>query len=127
MPSEQIEQTQAIPSHATPLPLIHKASVMDLQVDIVQAGLCLGDEVEARSLDDGTIGLFAEVKRRLLGILPLRRRRLIGRLGPKASALVQPEIDRGDRPRLRIVSLTPKFLAAPGGDAEVSVSVWVRA
>lgn len=112
--------------HTTPQPLIHKVSVMDLQVDVAQAGLCLGDEVEALALEDGSVGVVAEVKARLLGLIPLRRRQLIGHLGPRASALVHPEIVRGDRPRLRIVGINPKFLAVPGGDAELSVSVWTR-
>ena len=114
------------PPSSTPQPLIHKAQVMDLQVDVTQSGLCLGDAVEALQLEDGSIGVVARVNARLLGLVPMRRRRLIGRLGPRASALVQPEIARGGGPRLRIVGLTPEFLASPGGNAEVSVSVWVR-
>jgi hypothetical protein len=110
----------------TMLPLIHKAPVQGLQVHVVRSGLALGDELEAVALDDGTIGIVARIRARFLGLIPHHRLALIGRFGPQATGLLLPELDRGESLRLRIVGLTPEFLAGPGG-AEVHVSVWVRA
>ncbi len=109
----------------TLLPLIHKARVQGLTVHVARSGLSLGDEASAVALEDGRVGILARIHAPLLGLLPLRRSRLIGHFGPKASALLMPELDRGEGLRLRVVGVTPEFLAGPGGP-EVHVSVWVR-
>lgn len=109
----------------TLLPLIHKAKVQGLTVHIARSGIALGDEVEALALEDGVVGVRAKVRARMLGVLPMRRSRVIGHFGPKASQLLLPELDRGEGMRLRVVGLTPEFLAGPSGP-ELHVSVWVR-
>ena len=87
--------------------------------------MALGDEVQAHPTEDGRIAVLAQVRSPLLGLIPRRRTRMIGHFGPQATKLLRPELERGDGLRLRIVGLTPEFLAGPQG-AEVHVSVWVR-
>lgn len=101
-------------------PLIHKAPVLGLRVHVGRTGLCIGDPAALELLADGHIGIFALVRRRLLG-LALRRSLLqIGHLGPTGATLLRPALERGQHLRVRIVGLTPEHLAAP----EVHISVW---
>lgn len=107
------------------LPLIHKAKVQGLLVQVARSGLSLGDEASIVQLEDGRIGILARTRVRLLGLIPVQRQRMIGYFGPQATDLIRPELDRAEGMRLRVVGVTPEFLAGPGG-AEVHVSVWVH-
>lgn len=107
-------------------PLIHKAQLLGLRVHVGRAGLCLGDAARALPLEDGTVGVEADVRRPLLGLLPRRRAVILGHLGPAASRILAPSIAEGRPLRLRIVGLTPEHLAGPQGP-EVHVSVWGEA
>lgn len=109
--------------HETLRPLIHKAQVLGLQIHVGRAGLCLGDAAEAISLEDGTIGVAARIRRPLLGLIPRQKQMVLGRLGPAASRILMPELAQGRPLRLRIVGLTPEHLAGPDG-AEVHISAW---
>jgi hypothetical protein len=109
--------------HETLRPLIHKAPVTGLRVHVGRAGLCLGDAAQALMMDDGSVGIMAEVKRPFLGVVPRRRQMILGTLGPAASRILRPEIDFGRPLRLRIVGLTPEHLAGPDGP-EVHISAW---
>lgn len=109
----------------TLLPLLHKAKVQGLRVQVARSGIALGDEAQAVAMEDGSIGILALVRAPMLGLIPMRRQRVIGQFGPRATELLRPELDRGEALRLRVVGLTPEFLAGPEG-AEIHVSVWVR-
>lgn len=109
----------------TPLPVIHKAPLEDLSIHVARSGIAPGDAAEAWPMADGTIAVIARIRAPLLGIIPWRRRRIIGQFGEAATLQLMPELDRGEELRLRVVGVTPEFLAGPAG-AEVSVSVWVR-
>lgn len=103
--------------------LIHKAPVQELQLHIGKSGLCIGDAAELHLQEDGRIGIFAQAKRPLLGILPRRSLRHLGQLGPAATAVMTEPLQHGDHLRVRIVGLTPEHLS-PNGVAEVYISVW---
>jgi hypothetical protein len=107
------------------LPLIHKAKVQGLLVQVARSGLSLGDEASIVQLEDGRIGILARIRVRILGLVTVQRQRVIGHFGPQASDLIRPELDRAEGMRLRVVGVTPEFLAGPDG-AEVHVSVWVH-
>jgi hypothetical protein len=107
------------------LPLLHKAKVQGLLIHVAKSGLSLGDEVQAVELGDGRIGILARVRAPVLGLIPLQRQKVIGHFGPQATDLIRPELDRGEGMRLRVVGVTPEFMAGPSG-AEVHVSVWVH-
>lgn len=107
-------------------PMIHKARVQGLTLHVARSGIAPGDTLDALAMPDGRIGLVARVRAPILGLIPRRQARLIGHLGPRASDLVRPELDRADALRLRVVGVTPEFLAGPEGP-EIHVSVWVRA
>lgn len=109
--------------HETLRPLIHKAQVLGLQINVGRAGLCLGDTAQAVSLEDGSIGVMARIRSPLLGVFPRQRDMVLGRLGPAASRILAPELAQGRPLRLRIVGLTPEHLAGPDG-AEVHISAW---
>ena len=107
------------------LPLIHKAKVQGLLVQVAKSGLSLGDEAQAVELGDGRIGILARVRAPVLGLFRMQRQKIIGHFGPQATELIRPELDRAEGMRLRVVGVTPEFLAGPEG-AEVHVSVWVH-
>ncbi|WP_054004458.1 hypothetical protein [Cypionkella psychrotolerans] len=103
--------------------LIHKAPVQDLQLHIGKSGLCIGDAAELQLQTDGKIGIYAQAKRPLLGLLPRRSLRHLGQLGPAATAVMTEPLRHRDHLRVRIVGLTPEHLS-PSGTAEVYISVW---
>ena len=103
-------------------PIIHKAPVMGLAMAINKTGLSIGDKADLRLLADGRIGIFALVRHRLF-FVPRLSLRQIGHLGPQATALIGPVVERGDYLRVRIVGITPEHLAADG-KPEVFLSIW---
>ena len=105
-------------------PLIHKAAVHDIAINVARAGLSIGDEAHLAPLADGRIGVFSYRNRRLFGMLLRRARILVGTLGPQASALIAPALVAGESLRLRIVGLTPEHLATAPNKPEVHISVW---
>lgn len=104
-------------------PLIHKAQVMGLAVNVARTGLCLNDPAELRMLDEGRIGVYAVIRRPFLGVIPRNSRLYLGHLGPAAAGLVAPHMMREQPLRVRIVGLTPEHLAGEAA-AEIHVSVW---
>lgn len=105
-------------------PLIHKAAVRDIVVHVARTGLSIGSEAELHPLPDGRIGVFARLTRRFLGLIPRQVTVLIGVLGPHASALIAPAVERGETLRVRIVGLTPEHLTSAGNGPEIHISVW---
>lgn len=103
-------------------PIIHKAEVTGLRVNIGSTGLSMGDCAELRLTEDGRVAVFAHVTRR---VFLIRRKVLVqlGYLGPRARLILGPALQRGDHLRIRIVGLTPEHLA-PDGKPEMHVSVW---
>lgn len=103
-------------------PIIHKAAVQDLTLKLKTTGLSIGDTAELRMDADNRIAVFAPILRRQFFI---RRAvlRHVGYLGPNATALLTPMLQRNDHLRVRIVGLTPEHLASDG-KAEMYVSVW---
>jgi hypothetical protein len=105
------------------LPLIHKAPVEDLVIHVARTGLSIGDNARIERLSDGRIGVFARLKKPILGLIPYHREGLIGHLGPMAEEIVAPSLAHGDDLRVRIIDLTPEHLAN-GFPPEVYISVW---
>lgn len=105
------------------LPLIHKAPVEDLAIHVARAGLAIGDNARLERLSDGRIGVFAMLKRPILGLIPHHREGLVGHLGPVAEEILSPSLAHGDDLRVRIIDLTPEHLAN-GYPPEVYISVW---
>jgi hypothetical protein len=105
------------------LPLIRKAELVHLTVNVAKTGLSMGDAAEVALIDAYQIGVFATVRCRKLGLIPYRARRMLGLLGPSASEVILPSLIHGDHLRVRIVGLTPEHLAA-SGKPEVHVSIW---
>ncbi|MFN3936696.1 MAG: hypothetical protein ACK4KW_03860 [Gemmobacter sp.] len=105
-------------------PLIHKAAVEGISVNLKRAGLSIGDSASLCVLPDGRIGILALVRGRFLGLVPRRARRLVGVLEQRCAALVGPALARGEALRVRIVGLTPEHLAREPGAVEMHVSIW---
>jgi hypothetical protein len=105
------------------LPLIHKAPVEGLTIHVARTRLAIGDPAWLDRISDGRVGVFAQVRRRVLGLVPLRRPALIGHLGPLAEEIVAPSLAHDDPLRVRIIDLTPEHLAN-GYPPEVFISVW---
>ncbi|MCL4066348.1 hypothetical protein M3484_07180 [Pseudomonas sp. GX19020] len=103
--------------------ILPQVPVEGIAVHIGRAGICMGDMAEARLLPDGRVGIYAMVRRRLMGIIPVRRMSYLGHLGPVAERILAPALIEGLMLRLRIVVLTPEHLAT-SGPPEIHVSVW---
>jgi hypothetical protein len=104
-------------------PLISKAQVVGLRVNVGKTGLCIGDTAHLEFLDDGQIGLFAHGQQHFLGVFPRRRLLHLGQLGPIASDILAEPLRREQHLRVRIVGLTPEHLSETR-QPEVFVSVW---
>lgn len=104
-------------------PLIHKAAVTGLRINVTRTGLCINDPAELHLLPDGQIGIYALARKRFLGLLRSKSLLHLGNLGPAASALILPALQDARHLRVRIVGLTPEHLAPETG-AEVWISVW---
>ena len=104
-------------------PIIHKAPVMGLRVNVARTGLCIGDMAEMRLLTDGQIGIFAQVRKRFLWVFSWRTEAHLGHLGPAAVAIIGDAMHQGQHLRVRIVGLTPEHLSTSAGP-EVHISIW---
>ena len=105
------------------LPLLHKAPVEGLTIHVARTGLSIGDAARLDRLEDGKVGVFARLRRPILGLIRRRREGLIGHLGPMAEEIVAPSLAHGDDLRVRIIDLTPEHLSN-GYPPEVYISVW---
>lgn len=105
------------------LPLIHKAPVEGLTIHVARTGLSIGDSAWLERLSDGRIGVFARLRKPILGLIPHHRDGLVGHLGPVAEEIIAPSLAHGDDLRVRIIDLTPEHLAN-GYPPEVYISVW---
>jgi hypothetical protein len=107
----------------TKLPLIHKAPVEGILVHVARARLSIGDPAAIDRLPDGRIGVYATVRKPILGFIPRRKMVLIGHLGPSLDPILAPSLAHGDALRIRIIDLTPEHLAN-GNPPEIYISVW---
>lgn len=105
------------------LPLIHKAPVEGLQVHVARTGLAIGDTAWLDRLADGRVGVFARLRRPILGVIPRLKAGPVGHLGPVAEEIVAPSLAHGDPLRVRIIDLVPEHLSN-GFPPEVYISVW---
>lgn len=103
-------------------PILHSTEVVGLCGGINRTGLSIGDEATLLPAAEGVVEVAARIRRRFLLI---RRSQLcvIGRLGPSATRLVAPLLERPDALRVRIVGITPEHLSRDGR-AEMHVSIW---
>jgi len=104
-------------------PLIHKAPVEGLLINVARAGLVIGDTAGIDRLPDGRIGVYARIRRPFLGVIPRRCTVLIGHLGPSVEDILAPSLSHGDKLRVRIIDLTPEHLSH-GFPPELYISVW---
>lgn len=101
-------------------PILSKARVHGLAINVAKSGLCLNDPAELRITDEGVLEVHAIIRRPLLGLIPRAARLPLGHLGPHTVARIAPYL-RDETPlRLRIVGLTPEYIAQP----EIFVSIW---
>jgi hypothetical protein len=107
----------------TPIPILAKAPVFDLHLVVAKSGLSIGDSAEIALDADGRPAVSAWVRHRVWGFPARSRLKRIGHLGPVAGRILAPHLISGQDLRVRIVGLTPEYLAGPQG-AEVFVSVW---
>lgn len=105
------------------LPLIHKAPVEGLVINVARTGLSIGDSASLDRMPDGRIGVYARLRQPILGLIPRVRVGFMGHLGPVAEEIVAPSLAHGDDLRVRIIDLTPEHLAN-GYPPEVYISVW---
>ncbi|MFV0493303.1 MAG: hypothetical protein ACK5M4_15940 [Pseudorhodobacter sp.] len=103
-------------------PLIHQAPLCRLREAINRTGLSIGDQVELRLAEDGSVWVEAPLRERYW-FFPRTRMQIIGMLDPHAADIVKPALRRKDHLRVRIVDILPEHLA-PDGQAEVYISVW---
>ncbi len=103
-------------------PILPQVPVEGISVHIARSRLSMGDPVEARLMPDGRVGIWARIRRPVLGF-PLWREAYLGHLGPVAAQVLTPALLDGAALRLRVVMLTPEHLAG-AREPEIHVSVW---
>lgn len=104
-------------------PVIPQVPVEDLAIHVAKSRVGLGNPAFAAMLQDGVVGVYADVWRPRFGLFPRWKRQYIGKLGPTACQILAPALAEGINLRLRIVLLTPEHLATQG-QPEIMVSVW---
>lgn len=104
-------------------PIIHKAPVMGLSINVNKTGLCLNDTAYVRLIANGQIGVYAFARNRIFGVFRRKTPVFLGHLGPAATQIILPSLRNNDPLRVRIVGLNPEHLAR-GDGAEVHISVW---
>ncbi|AWD22308.1 hypothetical protein [Fuscovulum blasticum] len=104
-------------------PILPVVPVEGIALHIGRSGLSMGDPCEAQLLPDGHVGIFARVRKRFLGLIPLWRQGYLGHVGPVAGQVLTPALLDGATLRLRVVQLTPEHLAG-AGMPEILISVW---
>jgi len=102
-------------------PILAMTRLTDLRVHVAQSGLSIGDSATAAGTSDGSVAIFAPVRRYLLGLFRHHPMRLLGHLSPAASGLIAPALRAGQPFRVRIVGLTPEHLAP---EPQVHISIW---
>mgnify|MGYP003600899331 CR=1 FL=1 len=66
-------------------PLINKAQIRGLRVNVTKTGLCIGDTAHLRLLEDGQIAVYARGNQPWLGFIPRSRTLRLGQMGPSPS------------------------------------------
>jgi len=104
-------------------PILPQVPVEGITLHIGRSGLSMGDPAEARLMPDGRVGIWAQLSRPFLGLVPRKRAVRLGHLGDVAQQIVAAALEVGAPLRLRVVMLTPEHLAG-SGRPEIHVSVW---
>lgn len=104
-------------------PILPQVPVEGIALHVGRSRLSMGDTVTPRLMPEGLVGLWARIFRPWMGIVPLWREGYIGHLGPMASQILAPALEKGLALRMRVVMLTPEHLAG-SGQPEIHVSVW---
>lgn len=104
-------------------PILPKTPVFGLRFHVGRSGLCIGDVAALYLSETGEVGISAQIYRRILGVLPIRRNEPLGHLGPVVGRILAPAIAEGQPLRVRIVGITPEHLCGVHGP-EVHVSIW---
>lgn len=103
--------------------LIHKTSLLRLEVNLRRDAIYLGDPMHL--LQEGTddVAAFVQLPSRLpFGIGKARSVRA-GYLGSHAAKLIMPALVKGGQLRVRIVEIQARHLNSEGIDF-ISISVW---
>lgn len=104
-------------------PLLHKAPVTDLRVNVSRSALCIGDAAELHLLAGGEVGIFAFGRAYWMGLFGHRKLLHLGQLDAAQAAPLMEALMLGHHLRVRIVGLTPEHLSTEAGP-EVFISVW---
>ena len=105
-------------------PLIHKATLRDISVNITRAGLSINDPAMLQARPDGQLAVLMQVSRRFLGLFPHKKVVTVGLLAPHIAEMLGEAVQRGEATRVRIVGLTPEHLTLPGQGPEIHISIW---
>ncbi len=104
-------------------PILPQVPVEGIALHVGRSRLSMGDAVTPRLMPEGLVGLWARVWRPWMGVVPRWREGYLGHLGPMASQILAPALEKGLTLRMRVVMLTPEHLAG-SGQPEIHVSVW---
>lgn len=105
-------------------PLIHKAALRDIAINIARAGLSINDSAFLKLLPNEQIAVCMEISRPILGLIPRRKMVTVGLLSPSVTEMLLEPVRAGESLRVRVVGLTPEHLTLPGAGPEVHVSIW---
>ncbi len=102
-------------------PILPQVPIEGITLHIGRSGLSMGDAAEARMMADGRVGVWARVKRPVLGIVPRRRDTRLGHLGPVAGQILTSALEEGAPLRLRFAN-TPAVTRLGGAKTIRSTS-----
>ena len=105
-------------------PLIHKAALRDISINIARAGLSINDSAALKLLPNDQIAVCMVVSRPFLWLFPRRKVVTVGLLSPSVTEMLLEAVRGGESLRVRVVGLTPEHLTLPGAGPEVHVSIW---
>ena len=105
--------------------IFEKTKVHDLEVDVVKANLCIGDDLEIDVDAKGALELFYFKEIGFINrFLGRKKSNRLGSLSSEDSKNLSQKLKKAHKIRVRVVDILPKNLSKNKYD-EVHVSVWI--
>ena len=106
--------------------ILEKAEVVNLEADIMQIGLSIGDNLYLRFDEENSCQVYYTPKQSWLSNLIFKRKmRRLGQLTESDTAYLLRSFNAASKARIRVVDAIPKHLSAENKDS-VFISTWIK-